>query len=70
MMFYDVAVPEMGLDDLTYQCTAEIETGVRVFVEVKKNPHAGFVLGKSEIEPSLEFEIKDVEIVYDIQIVA
>ena len=48
MIFYDVAVPEMGLDNLTYKCPSEIKMGVRVFVEVKKNLHAGFVLGKSK----------------------
>ena len=65
MIFYDVAVPEMGLDNLTYQCPSEIKTGVRVFVEVKKNLHAGFVLGKSEDNPFLKFQIKDIAAIID-----
>ena len=65
MTFYDVAVPEMGLDNLTYQCPGEIKTGVRVFVEVKKNLHVGFVLGKSKNNLSPEITVKDIKAVMD-----
>ena len=64
MIFYDVAIPEMGLDNLIYQCPAEIKTGVRVFVEVKKNLHAGFILGKSKNNLT-GFKIKDIAAVID-----
>lgn len=64
---YDVAVPEMALTDLTYQCPVEIQTGARVIVEVHKHLHAGFVLGLSKKNLSPEIKIKDIEGIIDKQ---
>ncbi len=64
---YDVAVPEMALSDLIYQCPAEIQVGARVIVEVKKNLHAGFVLGLSKNNLSPDIKIKSIEGIIDAQ---
>ena len=62
---YDVAVPEMALNDLTYQCPVELQPGVRVIVEVQKHLHAGFVLGLAKKNLSSNVKIKDIEGVID-----
>ena len=64
---YDVAVPEMALSDLVYQCPVEIQTGARVIVEVKKNLHAGFVLGLSKNKLPQEIKIKNIDGVIEYQ---
>ena len=61
MFLYDIAVPEMSLNNLTYQCPVEIPTGIRVIVEVQKHFHAGFNLGKSKKNLDNEIKIKDIE---------
>ncbi|MBR1486913.1 MAG: hypothetical protein IJ597_06630, partial [Synergistaceae bacterium] len=66
MFLYDVAVPEMSLNNLTYQCPVEIKTGVRVFVKVQKSFHAGFNLGPSKNNNLFpEEKIKNIEAVID-----
>lgn len=66
MIFYNVAVPEAGLNNLTYQCDAEIKIGVRVHVEVKKSTRVGFIVGKScenpfpDVGGRLPIEIKKI----------
>ena len=62
---YDVAVPEMALSGLTYECPVEIQTGVRVIGEVKKHLHAGFILGLSNKNLSDKIKIKKIEGIID-----
>ncbi len=62
-MLIDVAVPEMHLSSLTYECPVNISEGVRVIVSVYDHLHAGFVTGKTESRP--DFEIKDIVGVID-----
>ena len=61
---YDVAVPEMALTDLTYQCPIELQSGVRVIVEVQSHLHAGFVLGLSKKDLT-DIKIKNIEGIID-----
>ena len=65
MFFYDVAVPEMALSNLIYQCPVEIKTGLRVIVEVRKHFHAGFVLGETKNSLPSDVKIKNIEAVID-----
>ena len=62
-MLINVAVPEMHLSSLTYECQANISEGVRVIVPVQNHLHAGFVTGKTEARPDVE--IKNIAGVID-----
>lgn len=64
-MLVDVAVPEMSLNSLTYDCPVNIRPGVRVIVEVGRSLHAGFVLGQSEKDLPPSVKVKAVEGVID-----
>ncbi|MBQ7196464.1 MAG: hypothetical protein IJS40_03550 [Synergistaceae bacterium] len=64
-MLYDIAVPEMYLNELTYESPVELKTGVRVFVEVQRHIHVGFVLGQTKKNLPPELKIKNVEALLD-----
>jgi len=64
MFLYDVAVPEMGLN-LTYQSTKKIPIAVRIFVEVKKHLHTGFILGEPKQVLDDSIKIKDIQGIVD-----
>ena len=61
MFLYDIAVPEMSLNNLTYRSPAEIPTGMRVFVEIQNHVHAGFNLGLSKNKLPPDIKIKDIK---------
>ena len=60
-MLYEIAVPEMAIDTLTYSCETHLNTGARVIVEVQKSLHAGFVAGPAQKELDSGVEIKPVK---------
>ena len=62
-MLIDVAVPEMALSSLTYECPVNISEGVRVIVPVQNHLHVGFVTGHPESRP--KFSLKDIAGVID-----
>ena len=64
-LFYDVAIPEMAVKPLIYKSEAEIPTGLRVFVEVGKSLHTGFILGKSKQILPPEIKIKNIKAIID-----
>lgn len=57
-MLIDVAVPEMSLSSLTYECPVNLSAGVRVIVPVKNHKHVGFITGHHE-EP-VDFAVKEI----------
>lgn len=62
-MLIDIAVPEMALSSLTYECPVNLSEGVRVIVPVKKHFHTGFVLGRHE--SPVNFDVKEIAGVID-----
>ena len=46
-MLVDVAVPEIGINALTYESDTGIDTGARVIIDVRGTKYAGFILGES-----------------------
>ena len=62
-MLIDVAVPEMSLSSLTYECPVNLNPGIRVIVPVKNHMHVGFVTGKHE--PPVNFAVKQIAGVID-----
>lgn len=64
-MLIDVAVPEIGIDVLTYESGTELQAGTRVIVEVVRTKRAGFVLGETRKELPAGVEAKAVKGVID-----
>ena len=64
-MLVDVAVPEIGMDALTYEAGTELQAGTRVIVEVVRTRHAGFVLGETRKGLPHGVKAKTVEGVID-----
>ena len=62
---YEVAIPEMALNNLTYESPVEIQNGIRVIVEVQKHLHAGFILGPSTQNLPDKIKIKEIEGIID-----
>lgn len=64
-MLVDVSVPEIGIDALTYEIGADIQTGARVIVDVRGTRYAGFVLGETQKGLPRGVKAKDIEGVID-----
>ncbi|MBQ3693503.1 MAG: hypothetical protein II884_01865 [Synergistaceae bacterium] len=62
-MLVDVAVPEMSLSSLTYECPVKLNPGVRVIVPVQNHMHVGFVTGQHE--SPVNFAVKHIAGVID-----
>ncbi len=65
MFLYDVAVPELSLNNLTYESSCDIPTGARVKVEVSTHSRTGFILGFSKDNLDPEVKIKKIEKIFD-----
>ena len=64
-MLFDVAVPEISMDSLTYESTVSLHEGIRVIVEVGRTKHTGFILGESKKALPVNVKIKPVEGIID-----
>ena len=64
-MLVDVAVPEIGIDALTYETDSDIDAGARVIVDVRKTKYAGFILGESLKKLPRGVKAKPVEGIID-----
>ena len=64
-MLVDVAVPEIGIDTLTYESGTDLQEGLRVIVEVVRTKHTGFVLGPAQRKLPRRVAAKKVEGVID-----
>ena len=62
-MLIDIAVPEMSLSSLTYECPVKLSMGVRVIVPVQNHMHVGFITGYHESQ--VDFEVKQIAGVID-----
>ena len=64
-MLVDVAVPEIGINALTYESDVEISEGSRVIVDVKGTKYTGFVLGAAKKKLPRNVHAKPVEGIID-----
>lgn len=64
-MLVDVAVPEIGIDCLTYESTTALDEGARVIIDVRGTRFAGFILGESRKKLPRGVKAKPVEGVID-----